>query len=208
MRDGYWALKRALWTWIRSDLSVTFSPLTHSQRFSPESLLALLSHKNTRLHEQSESLANAFVEGLPFEVAEVSILEVSTSFSVLLKQWSYVYTLPLFPIFPQQSHPPSLSPSPGSSSPSPYQQSSTDSPSTNSVSLPSSASQNGIPVSQDPSLTFVRRYRAMRTNYHRRNLVGERMANGSVTWREWDLKHLSSHKFLSRSLNESRKRCK
>jgi len=31
---------------------------------------------------------------------------------------------------------------------------------------------------------FVRRYRALRGTYHRRNILLERLARGSVTWRD------------------------
>jgi hypothetical protein len=36
----------------------------------------------------------------------------------------------------------------------------------------------------DGDATFVRRYRALRTTYHRRNLMADRWARGSITWRD------------------------
>jgi ESCRT-I complex subunit VPS37 len=39
------------------------------KRFTPFSLLSTLTQSASRLHDESESLANAFVEGLPLEIA-------------------------------------------------------------------------------------------------------------------------------------------
>lgn len=39
------------------------------KRFTPSSLLFTLTQSASKLHDQSESLANAFVEGLPLEIA-------------------------------------------------------------------------------------------------------------------------------------------
>lgn len=39
------------------------------KRFAPSTLLLGLTHSASKLHEQSESLASAFAEGLPLEVA-------------------------------------------------------------------------------------------------------------------------------------------
>ena len=39
------------------------------KRFSPSTLLFALTQSATKLHDQSESLASAFAEGLPLEVA-------------------------------------------------------------------------------------------------------------------------------------------
>lgn len=39
------------------------------KKFTPSSLLFTLTQSASKLHDESESLANAFVEGLPLEIA-------------------------------------------------------------------------------------------------------------------------------------------
>ncbi|PWN38370.1 uncharacterized protein FA14DRAFT_131721 [Meira miltonrushii] len=84
------------------------------KRFSPSTLLFTLTQSAGKLHDQSESLASAFAEGLPLE---------------------------------------------------------------SGAATPTGRDADG-------DATFVRRYRALRTTYHRRNLMADRWARGTITWRD------------------------
>ncbi|PWN41019.1 hypothetical protein IE81DRAFT_197340 [Ceraceosorus guamensis] len=48
------------------------------KRFAPSSLLALLTQSTSKLHDESESLAGAFVEGLPLDAALDASLSSTT----------------------------------------------------------------------------------------------------------------------------------
>jgi hypothetical protein len=48
------------------------------KKFTPSSLLFTLTQSASKLHDQSESLANAFVEGLPLEIA----VSIKLSFTI------------------------------------------------------------------------------------------------------------------------------
>ncbi|CAO1633218.1 unnamed protein product [Sympodiomycopsis kandeliae] len=84
------------------------------RRFAPPSLHAQIVQAATKLHEQSEMLASAFVDGLPLETGGSEAASQTTA--------------------------------------------------------------------GDSDALFTRRYREMRTEYHRLNLIAERWANGTVQW--------------------------
>ncbi|UZJ51559.1 hypothetical protein CBS101457_000879 [Exobasidium rhododendri] len=96
------------------------------KRFTQFSLLSNLTQSASRLHDESESLANAFVEGLPLEIASTS----------------------------------------------------------HGLTPPDSGTATPTGREADSEATFVRRYRALRTTYHRRNLMADRWARESVIWRD------------------------
>jgi ESCRT-I complex subunit VPS37 len=122
------------------------------KKFTPSSLLFTLTQSASKLHDESESLANAFVEGLPLEIA------VSSAFADDMRYLANGCTI----FLKSTSH--GLTP-PDSGTATPTNR-----------ETPREAAES--------EATFVRRYRALRTIYHRRNLMADRWARGSVTWRD------------------------
>lgn len=117
------------------------------KRFTPSSLLFTLTQSASKLHDQSESLANAFVEGLPLEIV------------VSNRRGRIMLTSLNPPAFP------------------PIQ-------TTSLVTPPDSGTATPTGREADGEATFVRKYRALRTTYHRRNLMADRWARDTVTWRD------------------------
>ncbi|CAO1636463.1 unnamed protein product [Jaminaea pallidilutea] len=93
------------------------------KRFAPPALHAQVVRDAAKLHEQSEALAAAYVDGMPLETA-----------------------------MPE-------------SSPSDH-----------------NANQRSFSSQQDVDATFTRKYKEMRIEYHRLNLIADRWSKGAVQW--------------------------
>lgn len=108
-----------------------------------------LVHDASKLHQQSETLASAFVDGMPLEV-EGSTPNVRRPTSLGTSCFTFQEMADSFPV--------------------------TAPPQSSSTSL---STQRGV---QDADALFTKRYREMRTEYHKLNLIAERWANGTVQW--------------------------
>ncbi|CAO1615007.1 unnamed protein product [Parajaminaea phylloscopi] len=123
------AAAEAEWPRVEAEMKEAY------RRFGPSALHAQVVQSASKLHEQSEALASAFVDGLPLESALPPAAAARSSATI----------------------------DEGADAVAPVPSASTAASST-------------------PDALFTRRYRELRTDYHRLNLIADRWAKGAVQW--------------------------